>query len=107
MRTLATACDGVVECLNSEDETWICTNRERPIWIVLGCLGLVLVVVVGLKFREMRRIKRNSAKVIKMSESTEKLIKTLENVILEGEHDKSDFWKILILLAGKVSSISN
>ena len=63
MRTLATACDGVVECLNGEDETWICTNRERPIWIVLGCLGLVLVVVVGLKYRELRPMKKDSSKI--------------------------------------------
>ena len=93
MRTLATACDGVVECLDGEDETWICTNRERPIWIVLGCLGLVLVVVVGLKYREMRRMKKNSSKVVKMSDSTEKLMKTLEMVNFKEEHDNSDFWK--------------
>ena len=93
MRTLATACDGVVECLDGEDETWICTNRQQPIWIVLGCMGLVLVVVVGLKYREMRRMKKKSSKVQKMSDSTENLMKTLENVNFEEKHDDSEFWK--------------
>ena len=91
MRTLATACDGVVECLDSEDETWICTNRERPIWIVLGCLGLVLVVVVGLKYREMRRMKKNSSKVVIMSDSSKKFMKTLETANFKENHNDSEF----------------
>ena len=93
MRTLATACDGIEECLNGEDETWICTNRERPIWIVLGCMALVLIVVVSLKYREMRRMKKNSSKVVRMSDSSKKFMKTLETANFKENHNDSEFWK--------------
>ena len=98
MRSLATRCDGHVECLNGEDEDVICENQNLGVWIVLGFLGVVLGVVVGLKCRDFRQKRRNQSKIVKMSRNTERLMKTLETENFEEKHDDPQFWKKITVL---------
>ena len=101
MNTLGTACDGREECLDGEDEMWICTSKTFVVQIVLVCLGFVVAVVVGLRYREFRRMKKKASKVVRMSSATEKLMKTLETENFTECHDRPEFWKklnVVILL---------
>ena len=98
MRTLATRCDGHVECLNGEDEDVICENQNLGLWIVLGFLGVVLGVVMGLKCRDFRKKRRNLSRIVKMSRNTERLMKTLETENFEEKHDDPQFWKKINVL---------
>ena len=98
MRTLATRCDGHVECLNGEDEDVICENKNLGLWIVLALLGIVLGVAVGLKCWGFRKKMRNSSKIVFMSRNTEKLMKTLETENFEENHDNPQFWKKITVL---------
>ena len=60
MQTVAVACDGIVECHNEEDESWICTNSSLPVYGTLFICFLLLISLFGLKlfkgsFKEKNR----------------------------------------------------
>ena len=52
MKTVAVACNGVVECADGEDEGWLCTNSSIPVYGTLFiCVILLLVVIVYKLFK--------------------------------------------------------
>ena len=95
MRTRATPCNKIEECLYGDDETLACFDRNLVIWIACGCMSLVLAVAVGLKFRNFRQERKNSSKILKMSTKTENLMKTLttKDFDFKQVHGHSDFWR--------------
>ena len=61
MTTVATVCDGIVECVGAEDETWICKNNKIPLYGVFVCCGLMLTLVLVSKcYRENQQKKETT-----------------------------------------------
>ena len=91
MLTLATPCDGIIECLKGEDEPWICDNKSTIIYFVIASVGLMIGVSTALKYKRFRRRGKNISKVIKMSAKTESLMNMLET----PNSKDSNFWRSL------------
>ena len=96
MLTLATPCDGIVECLHGDDETWLCTDKQRVVWIVLGSVGIMIAILTALKYRRYR--KRHTGSIKKFSAKTEDFTRLLETEDFSQAHVDSDFWKKLNVL---------
>ena len=96
MLTLATPCDGIVECLHGDDETWLCTDKQRVVWIVLGSVGIMIAILTALKYRRYR--KRHTRSIKKFSAKTEDFTRLLETEDFSQAHVDSDFWKKLNVL---------
>ena len=96
MLTLATPCDGIVECLHGDDETWLCTDKQRVVWIVLGSVGIMIAILTALKYRRYR--KRHTRSIKKFSAKTEDFTRLLETEDFSQAQVDSDFWKKLNVL---------
>ena len=47
MKIVAVACDGVEECLDGEDEGWLCTNSKIPFYgTMFVCIMLLLFLII-------------------------------------------------------------
>ena len=57
MTTVATVCDGVIECVGAGDETWICKHNTIPFYGVLVCCGVMLSFVLGAKCNRQKKLK--------------------------------------------------
>ena len=101
MLTLATPCDGIEECLFGEDEPWLCVDKQLVVWIVLGSIGFMIGIAVGLRYRKLRKLNKNSSGNVEMSSKTKELIGTLETEDFAELSNDSYFWKklnVMILL---------
>ena len=93
MLTLATPCDGILECLHGEDETWICDNKKIIIWIVMGSVGLMIGISTALKYRKRRKRSKNISETKKMSEKTDMLTNMLNTEDFSKNNMNLLFWK--------------
>ena len=53
MKTVAVACDGVVECKNREDEHWLCTNSN--IFMLFSFILVTIIVFLSFLFQQSVR----------------------------------------------------
>ena len=93
MLTLATPCDGMAECLHSDDESWLCTDKQRVIWILLACLAVMIAILTTLKYQ--RHVKRNIGGVVNCSAETEDFMKIFQRTDFSKAYDDKGFWKNL------------
>ena len=87
-----------MECLHGDDETWLCTDIQPLVWIVLGSVGIMIAILTALKYRRYR--KRHTGSIKKFSAKTEDFTRLLETEDFSQAHVDSDFWKkfnVLIL----------
>ena len=85
MQTVGVACDGVVECLNGEDEGWLCTNYKWPFYGTMFVCGMILLSLIVFKL-----FKNTFAEIM---EDSQLLIlpNVLNQEIFYRDHDKESF----------------
>ena len=85
MKTVAVACDGVVECQDEEDEGWLCTNSSIPMYGTLGVFALLLLVLI------IYKICKGSFKEIVEEAELLVLPNVLDPEVFKRDHDKETF----------------
>ena len=86
VETMAKACDGSVECEDSADEWWLCTDNKIIIYIVFAICFAILIVWIILKCRKQRN--KLSAGPIQQEPGKAKE----DMAVLLTKRDEKDFW---------------
>ena len=86
METVVEACNGSYDCVDHSDESWLCTNNNAIIYIIIGLSIIIFIILIILKFQSQR----NQSKLGPIQQRPGKAKEDIKSLL--QNRDEEHFW---------------